>query len=100
VNMRTKRFALSILLILQAGIAQATCLPVAGLTFEKIDYDKLLVIRGGKNIAILKTCGTLPKSITQFRFFTEKICDCVCAEEKFHIDGQLLSVCKIEFYSQ
>lgn len=98
-NMRTKSFALGILLILQAGIAQATCLPVAGLTFEKIDFNKLLVIRGGKNIAILSTYDYLPKSIAQFRFFTEKICD-TGAENKFHIDGQLHKVTWIEFFSQ
>jgi hypothetical protein len=97
--MKTKRLAFSVFLMLQAGIVQATCLPVAGLTFEKIDYNKLLVIKGGRNIAILNTCGGLPKSIAQFRFFSEKICD-VGAEDKFHIDGQLLSVCRIEFYSQ
>jgi hypothetical protein len=99
VIIKTKRLFWSVLLLLQAGIAQATCLPVAGLTFEKIDYNKLLVIRGGKNIGILNICGSLPKSIAQFRFFNEKICD-TGAEDKFHIDGQLFTVCRIEFYSQ
>jgi hypothetical protein len=98
--LKFKKILIGTVFFFQAALAQATCLPVAGLTFEKIDSDKLLVIRGGKNIAIIKVQGYLPKSITQFRFFTEKICDCVCAEEKFHIDGQLFSVYKIEFYSQ
>ncbi len=97
--MKTKWLVFSIFLMLQAGIVQATCLPVAGLTFEKIDSNKLLVIRGGKNIAILYTYDYLPKSIAQFRFFTEKICD-TGAENKFHIDGQLHKVTLIEFFSQ
>ena len=74
-----------------------SCIPVDGLSFEKIGYNKLLVIKNGKNFAIFSICGGLPQKIGQFRFFSEQLCT-TGAEDKFHIDGQLFSLCSIELY--
>ena len=78
----------------------AACIPVNGLAFERIDDNKLLAVSNGKNIAIIST-GTdyIPASISQFRFFTEQLCD-YGAEAKFHIDGKLFSVYRIEKFAK
>jgi hypothetical protein len=78
-------------------VSASSCIPVDGLSFEKIGYDKLLVIKNGKNYAILTTCGGLPVKIGQFRFFSEQLCNSG-AENKFHIDGQLQYLCSMELY--
>ena len=75
--------------------AYAECISVNGLAFEKIDFNKLLAISSGKNVAIVSTVRELPNSISQFRFFSEKLCD-FGAEEKFHIDGKLFMVSDIQ----
>ncbi len=72
-------------------IAHAECLDINGLSFEKIDTNKLLAIKGGKNIAVIRIDGTLPDKIGQFRFFSEQLCTSG-AEDKFHIDGKLFYV--------
>ena len=69
----------------------AECIPVNNLTFEKIDTNKLLAIQNGKNIAIINLYGSLPTSMSRFRFFSEKLCS-VGAESTFHIDEKLFSV--------
>jgi len=71
--------------------AYAECISVNGLAFEKIDSNKLLAISSGKNIAIVSTVSALTNSISQFRFFSEKLCD-RGIEEKFYIDGKLFTV--------
>lgn len=81
--------------------SSADCIMISGLSFEKIDDNKLLAIRGGKNIAIISSHTSnyvsLPEKIGVFRFFSEKLCD-YGAEDKFHIDGKLWIVDSIETY--
>jgi hypothetical protein len=100
-KMSTKNLIFTIILFAQAQLVNAAiCMPVDGLSFEKIDNNNLLVIKNGKNIGIMKISRSLPSKISQFRFFTDKICDCSCPEEKFHIDGELFSISRIDLYSQ
>jgi hypothetical protein len=73
-----------------------TCIPVAGLSFEKIDSNKLLAIRNGKNVAVIKT-DFVPERIGSFRFFSEQLCD-YGAENKYHIDGKLFEIYLIQAY--
>ena len=97
------KYILAIIIFSQSQFVNAqACLPVDGLSFEKIDINKLLVIRNSKNIAILTidTLYGLPTAMSQFRFFTDKICECNCAEASFHIDGKLYKVDTIKFYSK
>jgi hypothetical protein len=71
--------------------ARSECLNINGLSFEKIDSNKLLAVRGGKNVAIIRIDGGLPEKMGQFRFFSEQLCT-NGAEDKFHIDGRLFTV--------
>lgn len=78
-------------------VSATDCIDVNGLSFEKIDSNKLLATRGGKNIAIIWINAILPDRIGTFRFFSEKICNSG-AEDKFHIDGNLFRISIIEPY--
>ncbi len=73
-----------------AAFAQ-TCLDVNGLQFEKIDSDKLLVSRAGKNIAIITTRGIISEGPLQFRFFSPTLCTAP-TNHRFHINGRLFAV--------
>jgi hypothetical protein len=91
-------FLLFVFCILQP--VHADCIPVSGLAFEKIDSNKLLAISNGKNIAIISiSYEILPASISQFRFFSEQLCDSG-AEAQFHIDGKLFRVAIIQKFSK
>ena len=99
--MSTKKYILAMILFSQTYFANAeTCLQVEGLSFEKISYNKLLVIKGGRNYATLNTYSSIPDKISNFRFFSEKLCDCACPESGFHIDGKLYNIDRIEFFSK
>ena len=99
--MRWPRYIFLIVLLFQVHCVYAqTCLPVEGLSFEKISISKLLVIKDGKNFATIDTYDGIPDKISNFRFFSEKLCTCSCPERNFHIDGKLHSVSKIEFFSK
>lgn len=99
--MSAKKLIFTIILFAHAQLVNAAiCMPVDGLSFEKIDSNNLLIIKNGKNIGIMSTFRNLPSKMSQFRFFTDKICDCSCPEEKFHIDGELFSISKIDLYSK
>jgi hypothetical protein len=79
------------LLISVSSAAYSECVNINNISFEKIDSNKLLAIRNGKNIAIIRIEGGLPEKIGQFRFFSEQLCE-FGAESKFHIDGKLFTV--------
>jgi len=81
-----------------AARAQQNCLPVHGLSFEKVDSYQLLAVRDGRNIAFISSCGRLPDRLGVFRFFSQNLC-LHGAENRFHIDGQLNFVCKIETFA-
>jgi hypothetical protein len=74
------------------------CLPVHGLSFERVGHDQLLAVRDGRNIAFISTCGALPDRLGAFRFFSPNLC-VSGAEDRFHIDGRLYSVCRIETFA-
>lgn len=82
--------------------AQVTCIPVHGLSFERIDDLKLLASREGRNVAIINVkyvSGYLPARLGQFRFFSANLCGWG-AEGQFHIDGKLYMVSFIETFKQ
>jgi len=81
--------------------AQVTCIPVHGLSFERIDDLKLLASREGRNVAIinLSCCSYLPLRLGQFRFFSANLCDSG-AEGQFHIDGKLYGVLSFQTFKQ
>ena len=89
--MRFINFFLSSLVLSIPLLVHADCININGLSFEKIDYNKLLAMRSGKNVAIIAINGPLPEKIGQFRFFSEQLCD-YGAENKFHIDGKLFTI--------
>ena len=78
--------------------AQSDCLPVHGLTFERVDTYKLLAVREGRNIAFVNVNDwqkSLPSKLGTFRFFSPNLCTSG-AEEKFTIDGVLYEVMDLE----
>ena len=97
--MLTKRFFILFVLLSVPLLGRAECINVNGISFEKIDSTKLLVTKDDKNIAIIHTyfMVSLPSKIGAFRFFSEKLCDSG-AENKFHIDGKLFNVDRIELF--
>ena len=82
----------------RVALAKTGCIPVHGLSFERIDGGKLLASREGRNIAILYT-RTLPEQLGQFRFFSANLCQSG-AESNFHIDGKLYTVSFIQLFEQ
>ena len=89
--MRFFKFFFSSMVLSMPLSVYADCININGLSFEKIDSNKLLATRSGKNVAIIQIIGGLPEKIGQFRFFSEQLCS-TGAEDKFHIDGKLFSV--------
>jgi hypothetical protein len=73
---------------------QGPCLPVHGLSFEKVSFNQLLATRDGENIAFIRT-SPLPNKLGTFRFFSSVLCT-KGVEDRFHIDGQLIYVVGIE----
>ena len=84
-----------------SGLAQTGCLPVHGLSFERVDHYKLLAVREGRNIAFvnLTTGRTLPSKLGAFRFFSPNLCNSG-AEDKFTIDGVLYEVMSFQVFKQ
>ena len=78
--------------------AEQKCLPVHGLSFEKVDSRQLLAVKDGRNIAFIKICGGLPDRLGVFRFFSQNLC-LNGAEDRFHIDGRLYVVCGIDAFA-
>ena len=64
-----------IALFFAVAVKAEICLPVAGLQFEKIGLDVLLLIKDGKNWGTLKVRGYIPDGKLEFRFFTPTMCD-------------------------
>ena len=94
------RFSLSIpfiALFFAASAKAQTCLPVAGLQFEKIGLRVLLVVKDGKNWGTLETFpgDRIPDEKLVFRFFTPTICDGY-QNNQIHINGQLLKIYEIK----
>lgn len=81
------------------AFAQSTCIPVHGLSFERIDSNKLLVSREGRNVAIVWLSPFPPERLGQFRFFSANLCESG-AEGQFHIDGKLYKVTFIQIFKQ
>ena len=97
---------LSIALLLAFGdappaLSQPRCLPVQGLSFERVDHYKLLAVREGRNIAFVSTSTSraLPAKLGTFRFFSPNLCDWG-AENKFAIDGVLYEVSIFQMFKQ
>ena len=86
----------------RVALAKADCIPVHGLSFERIDDLKLLASREGRNVAIINlnfVSTYLPARLGQFRFFSANLCNWG-AERQFHIDGKLYMVSFIEIFKQ
>jgi len=82
------------------AFAQSSCIPVHGLSFERIDNLKLLASREGRNVAVINlhfNDGFLPARLGQFRFFSANLCGSG-AEGQFHIDGKLYMVNFIQIF--
>jgi hypothetical protein len=79
--------------------AQQRCLPVHGLSFEKVSANKLLAVRDGQNIAFvdLVSYPNLPSKLGAFRFFSPNLCTSG-AEDKFTIDGVLYTVLTLQMF--
>ena len=77
------------------SVKAETCLPVAGLQFEKIDYSVLLVSKDGKNLGTIGFIGDLPDGKLEFRFFTPTICD-GSQNAQLHINGLLFTIGRIK----
>jgi hypothetical protein len=84
----------------RVALAKTDCIPVHGLSFERISRYSLLASREGRNIAIVViSYPGLPERLGQFRFFSANLCQ-YGAESKFHIDGKLFRVDSIEIFEQ
>ena len=81
--------------------AQTGCLPVNGLSFEKVSANQLLSVRDGRNIAFVSMprYSNLPSKLGAFRFFSPNLCTSG-AENKFTIDGVLYTVESIQMFKQ
>ena len=102
----SKVLPLSIALLLAFGgappaLSQIGCLPVHGLSFERVDSNKLLAVREGRNIAFVSInyYESLPFKLGAFRFFSPNLC-ASGAENKFTIDGKLYHVDSIQMFKQ
>lgn len=84
--------------------AQQNCLPVHGLSFERVSRDELLAVRDGQNIAFLSIVlegpyyTGLPEKLGVFRFFSQVLCT-TGAENRFHIDGRIYYVRGIQRFA-
>jgi hypothetical protein len=79
-------------LFFAVSVRAETCLPVAGLQFEKIDYGVLLVIKDGKNWGTIEIFyHGIPDGKIEFRFFTPTICDGY-QNKQIQINGQLVRI--------
>ena len=83
--------------------AQQSCLPVHGLSFERVSGCELLAVRDGQNIAFITIdCNYsilgLPEKLGVFRFFSQNLC-IRGAERRFHLDGKLFYVTQIQKFA-
>lgn len=86
-----------IALFFAASVKAETCLPVAGLQFEKIGNSTLLLIKDGKNWATLEVLSAIPDGKLEFRFFTPTICD-GSQNDAIHINGKLTKIYTIKLF--
>jgi hypothetical protein len=83
-----------IALFFAVSVKAGNCSPVAGLQFEKIGIDMLLLIKDGKNWGTLQIYGSIPDGKIEFRFFTPTICDGY-QNNQLHINGKLEKIREI-----
>ena len=95
-----------ILLLIVNRTCFAQCIPVVGLQFERISNTEIMASKNGKNYAALVVStkvdfqwGSLPEKIGAFRFFSEELCN-FGAESRFHIDGNLYYLRKVELFKK
>ncbi len=84
-----------IALFFAVSVKAETCLPVAGLQFEKIGLTVLLVSKDGKNLGTIGLYGGIPDGKLEFRFFTPTICD-GSQNAQLHINGSLFTIERIK----
>ncbi len=92
------RLVIFLLLFIPFWASAQECLSVDGLKFEAIDFNKLLVIKSEKNIAIM-TLSSIPgdlrkESALTFRFFTPTVCQ--TSNYHFHLNGKLVMIMNIQ----
>jgi len=83
-----------------SSVAKAeTCIEVEGLQVEVISHNSLLMMKDGKNLGIIQLCGGDLAKVKQvnLRFFTPRLCD-GSNNDKFHLNGDLKSVCSIKYF--
>ncbi len=71
--------------------ASSTCIPVNGLTFEKVGDFTLMMIQNGNNFGLVKIYDIIPNNFS-VRFFTPTICDDYGGNSKFHINVKLAQI--------
>ena len=92
------RFSLGIpfiALFFSVSVKAETCLPVAGVQFEKIGVLALLAVKDGKNWGTVDFYFALPDGKLEFRFFTPTICD-GSQNKQLQINGQLQTILRIK----
>lgn len=82
---------------LSSNAIAATCIPVDGLTFEKVGNITLMIIQNGKNYGLMNISATIPHNFT-VRFFTPTVCDDYSANANFQINGALVTVSSISIF--
>ena len=83
---------------MSADATAATCIPVNGLTFEKVGYSTLMMIQNGKNYGLLKIYWSAIPDNFSVRFFTPTVCDDGSGNSKFQINGKLEQVENIQVF--
>ena len=84
-----------IALFFAVSVKAETCLPVAGLQFEKIGYSTLLAVKDGKNWGTIELFDGITNGKLEFRFFTPTMCDSYQNRE-LQINGQLVTIKQIK----
>ena len=84
-----------IALFFAVSVKAETCLPVAGLQFEKIGYTTLLIVKDGKNWGTVDFYVNIPDGKLEFRFFTPTLCD-GSQNRQIQINGKLTTIEQIK----
>lgn len=85
-----KKFLLFYFLFFSLSV-RADCIPVEGLSFEKIGFNTLLIIKDNINWGTMVLATSVPDGKLEFRFFTPKICDGYI-NNQLHINKILFNV--------
>ena len=84
-----------IALFFAVSVKAETCLPVAGLQFEKIGYRVLLASKDGKNWGTIEFTSLIPDGKLELRFFTPTMCD-GNQNAQLQINGSLFTIDRIK----